>query len=180
MSSSLTGCCTGSSGSSNISSVIFPAAISRSATTVGLSFSHSTVASAPLARRRARFAANNTKLNRLGSFCRQSSTVIRAILKGSIKGIVRVAENPQGGPLVTGRTLPVRPRHSGPGQQFHHQAPHFRSLLVQVTAAILHDGEQFVERLLEAVVDDDVVEFGPVRDILRRIFEPALDHRLGI
>jgi hypothetical protein len=67
---------------------MLPAAISRSATTVALSFSHSTVASAPFARRRARLAASSTKLKRFGSFCKQSSTVIRAMaLRGSLNGL---------------------------------------------------------------------------------------------
>src|SRR5688572_5724436 len=58
---------------------MWPAAISRSATTVALSFSHSTVASAPLASLRARLAATRTSWNRFGTWCRQSSTVIRAM-----------------------------------------------------------------------------------------------------
>src|SRR5579872_5262280 len=59
--------------------VTFPAAISRRATTVGLSFSQATVGSAPLASRRARCAASSTSWKRLSTFVRQSSTVIRAI-----------------------------------------------------------------------------------------------------
>jgi hypothetical protein len=46
---------------------------------VGLSFSQSSVASAPFASRRARLAATSTSWNKFGTFCRQSSTVIRAI-----------------------------------------------------------------------------------------------------
>src|SRR6185437_1892503 len=69
----------GVSVSSNISTVTLPAAISRSATTVGLSFSQATVGSAPFARRRARCAASSTSWNRLSTFDRQSSTVLRAM-----------------------------------------------------------------------------------------------------
>ena len=69
----------GGSGSRSISTVTLPAAISRRATTVGLSFSQATVGSAPFARRRARCAASRTSWNRLSTFVRQSSTVIRAM-----------------------------------------------------------------------------------------------------
>ena len=78
---SISGC--GRSASSRISGPMWPAAISRSATTVDLSFSHSTVASAPLASLRARLAATRTSWNRFGTLCRQSSTVIRAMSKTS-------------------------------------------------------------------------------------------------
>src|SRR5258705_10461871 len=67
------------SGSSSLAGVTWPSAISRSATTVGLSFSQSTMGSAPFASRRARLAASSTSWNRLSTFCRQSSTVMRAM-----------------------------------------------------------------------------------------------------
>ena len=50
------------------------------ATTVGLSFSRSTIGSAPCAIRRARLAATNTISKMLSMLSRQSSTVMRAIV----------------------------------------------------------------------------------------------------
>ena len=37
-----------------------------------------------------------------------------------------------------------------------------------------------LERSREIVVDDDVVELGPVRHVAQRILEPSLDHGLGV
>src|SRR5690606_29212077 len=74
-------CVAGCSTSSRIDGVICPAAISRNAITVGLSFSGSTSVSAPCAMRRARFDATSTISKMLSTLSRQSSTVILAIKK---------------------------------------------------------------------------------------------------
>jgi len=76
----------GRSGSSRISTPTWPAAISRSASTVGLSFSQSSVAPEPFASLRARREATSTSWNRFGTFWRQSSTVMRAIVLGNELG----------------------------------------------------------------------------------------------
>src|SRR5579859_6683584 len=63
-----------------------PAAISRSATTVGLSFSQGTLGSTPRASCRERLVATSTSWNRLSTLPRQSSTVTRAIRELRQKG----------------------------------------------------------------------------------------------
>src|SRR5271155_919474 len=125
---------------------MFPAAISRSATTVGLSFSHSTVASAPFARRRARFAASSTRLKRLGSFCRQSSTVIRAMALGSSnRGIVSIAGNPRSNqPGEASRAKGVVAPAPTPlkRQQLLRQSQNLRPLGLESIAALADDRDQ--------------------------------------
>src|SRR5690606_3286167 len=74
------------------------AAISRSASTVGLSFDSllSSCGSTPLASWRARLAAIITSSKRLSTTCRQSSTVIRAMGYPAALGRLSV----QGGPAI--------------------------------------------------------------------------------
>src|SRR6185312_16696098 len=101
------------SGSRSISAVMFPAAISRSATTVGLSFSQGTVGSAPLARRRARCAANSTSWNRLSTLPRQSSTVILAMVELLTRPVSHYKRNRRGLSSSAGREPPA-----GPGKRW--------------------------------------------------------------
>ena len=60
------------------------------------------------------------------------------------------------------------------------RAPHLRSPRRQRLAAFVHDGVQILDRLLEAIVDHDVVEFRPMRDVAPRVSQAPLDHRLGV
>jgi len=57
---------------------------------------------------------------------------------------------------------------------------HFRALGNQVAAAVFDDGLQILDRLLEAIIDDDVVEFSPVTQILGGVPQAALNDFIGI
>ena len=170
----------GGSGSRSISTVMLPAAISRSATTVGLSFSSATVGSAPLARRRARCAASSTSWNRLSTLCRQSSTVTRAM--GSLQ--VNRSRAACAGSITISETGARRPALRA-RRRFAAQAgvssscssgPSCGRLPLRSSLVPVDDAHEVRDRLLEVVVDDHVVEFVVVGHVAGRVPQPARDH----
>ena len=52
---------------------------------------------------------------------------------------------------------------------------HFGTRRQQAAAAVLHDGLQILDGLLELIVDDDVVEFAPMAQIFGRIAQAPLE-----
>src|SRR5690606_12345230 len=170
---------------------MYPSAISRSATTVGLSFSHSTIGWAPFASWRARFAATSTSWNMFGTCRVQSSTVIRAI-SHLLEGRNSVLQA-RGAGL---RDFPSRRRGpSGAGRAagvLEHLRDAFRDarrIRAMARAAARDDLGELVGGALQLVIDHDVAEFVPVhhvgdgvpeppRDDLRRVAAAVLEPRL--
>src|SRR5262245_36921934 len=159
---------------------MLPAAISRKATTVGLSFSQFSVGSAPLASRRARCEASSTSWKRLSTLCRQSSTVIRAIA-------ARKAWE-KGPPLMgrkRGETIRDR-RESGQHRALSQQILQQRGEPwpggEQQVAIAFDDGRQLGGGTVEVVVHDHVVKLVPVRHIADRITQATGDDlvRVGV
>src|SRR5882757_2475860 len=60
------------------------------------------------------------------------------------------------------------------------QMHHFRALGNQMAAAAFDDGLQIFDRLLEAIIDDHVVEFSPVTQVLGGVAQAALNDLGGI
>src|SRR5688572_23245318 len=149
---------------------MLPSAISRSATTVGLSFSQGTVGSAPLARRRARAAASNTSWKMFSTFGRQSSTVIRAMnLSGNQScGGCKVYWKNAWFCRDLHPACRCYPSNGGPdgrsGQQFRQQRLEIRASGAETRGAA-QDFEQLPDGGFEVVVDDHAVELGEMRHI---------------
>src|SRR5688572_11946473 len=163
---------------------MLPSAISRRATTVGLSFSQGTVGSAPLARRRARCAASSTSWKMFSTFGRQSSTVIRAMSLSAEQAAGRSSLLEKHlvlpGFAVQDALSASRTRHAGPsGQQLGEQGLQVRSIR-PVTGASPHDLEQLFDSGLEVLVDDDPIEFRVMRHIRNGIPETPCDDFLAV
>src|SRR5690606_25501587 len=180
------------------------AAISRRASTVGLSFASllSSCGSTPLASWRARLAAIITSSKRLSTTSRQSSTVMRAmsVLRpaGRCGGFKEPGIVAMHGPdrkhrpfksTTWGRIPPLRaafapPRAPGPGlrvdQQRGDQLRMARHLRVLAQPAGGEDAAHLGHRDLEHLVDDHVVELAVVAHLLARGRQPPGDHLVAV
>src|SRR6188768_1835349 len=168
---------------------MLPSAISRRATTVGLSFSQGTVGSAPLASRRARVAASSTSWKMFSTFGRQSSTVMRAMVsRKQAAGGRKFTGNRPGfaglfGPIVDPIGSGVgasRARGPGSADQIFQQGREARSFGAELQAAAPQDLEQLCGGLFEVLVHDHVVEFRVMRHIGHRIPQAARDDFLAV
>ena len=64
--------------------------------------------------------------------------------------------------------------------QLRSQLHHFGSSCGQMAAAAFDYGLQVFDRLLESIVDDNVVEFVPMAQILGRVPQAPLNHIVGV
>src|SRR5690606_10907823 len=163
------------------------AAISRSASTVGLSLASllSSCGSTPLASWRARLAAIITSSKRLSTTSRQSSTVMRAMGLPAALGRPYRFEGTgnftgpagHGASSCRGISDLGRPRRPQQGLQ---QAPVAQLLLAAAQPAGGEDRAHLGDRGLEHLVDDHVVELGVVRHLLARGRQAAGDDLLAV
>src|SRR5690606_16652066 len=158
-----------------ISSEIRPSAISRRATTVGLSFSQATLGSLPpVAIWRARLVASMTSSKRLSTFSRQSSTVTRAmVLLRNGRWVIGDARKYYAGPDI------LRPRPSFWQQCA--QQPVMQCLLAGQGQAVAQQYRlELIQRLLEGIVYLKLVVFHVMTHFRGGLRHARGDHFLRI